>query len=513
MNLITDPILTLSNGATISLPALFAAMVRGEVPGFRALRAHQRPAWHMFLVQLAALAVWTAQCDELPDDVAAWVAALRGLTPDHPNDEPWRLVVEESDKPAFMQPPHPGNLKWSSVATPDALDLLITARNHDLKKEVAKHATLEDWVFALVSLQTCEGYGGAGNHGIARMNGGSSSRPMLALAPSPEGDLSLAPSAWWARDTRRLIAARTTGEERAIGIAGGPALLWCLDWQQGEQLDLRRLDPWFIEVCRRVRLTGTPGALCARRATSDAARADARAFKGKVGDPWAPVHLAEGKTLTLSGGDFHYARLCELLFSGEWAVPLLACAETGEDGDRLLVAEALSRGNNKTEGFKSRVVSVPGKAVPLLASDSVATLSNAQMEEIRVFDSALRNALATAAAGGDPVVVAKKHYAHTNRARKQFDRAADRLFFSSLWNRLEAAGISADAAFRTKRAFLEDLKRAAEHALDAALPGVLCATIFRPRAEVRARRAFTTALRIHHSCSELFISEETDAAA
>ena len=512
MNLITDPILTLSNGKTISLPALFAALVTGEVPGFRALRPHQRPAWHMFLVQLGALAVCNAQCDELPDDVAAWVAALRGLTPDHPNDEPWRLVVEESDKPAFMQPPDPGNLKWSSVATPDALDLLITSRNHDLKKALAKQATLEDWVFALVSLQTCEGYGGAGNHGIARMNGGSSSRPMLALAPGKVGDLSVRPSAWWKRDTRRLIAARMTGDAKGIGIVGGPALLWCLDWQEGKQLDLRRLDPWFIEVCRRVRLTGAQGAVCARRATSKAARTDAKAFKGHLGDPWAPVHLAEGKTLTLSGGDFHYARLCELLFSGEWAVPLLARAETGENGDRLLVAEALSRGNSKTEGFKSRVVSLPGNVVPLLSSDSAATLSKAQMEEIKAFDTALRNALALAAAGGDGDDIGKKHYAHTERARKQFDRAADRLFFSSLWDRLEAERKSADAAFRTKRAFLQDLKKMADHVLDVSLPGMPCAAIYRPRAEARARRAFMTTLRRNDSCSELFISEETDAA-
>ena len=185
MNLLTDPLLTLSNGSKVSLPALFAAMAKGDVRGFPALRPHQRPAWHMFLVQLGALAFWGAKREDPPVDAADWRADLRRLTPDHPDDAPWRLVVKERDKPAFLQPPDPGGLRWAEVSTPDALDLLITSRNHDLKQSVARQANEEDWIFSLVSLQTSEGFGGRGNYGIARMNGGSSSRPMMGLAPEP----------------------------------------------------------------------------------------------------------------------------------------------------------------------------------------------------------------------------------------------------------------------------------------------------------------------------------------
>ena len=354
MNLIEDPVFSVANSARVSLPALFAKLARGESRGFPALRPYQRPAWHMFLVQLGALAAWTARYDQLPEDADAWASALRGLTPDYPNDEPWRLVVEDRSKPAFLQPPVPGNLKWSSVSTPDALDLLITSKNHDVKKAIARRATPEDWAFALISLQTCEGYGGKDNHGIARMNGGSSSRAMLGLAPSKACDLSVDPSAWWRRDALQLLSRRNLGENLPIGEIGGSALLWCLDWPEADQLDVRRLDPWFIEVCRRVRLTDSGDGISAERATSRVARIQAKAYKGNVGDPWAPVHLGEEKALTLSGGDFDYARLCELLFSGDWEVPRLASAESGDSDDMLLVAEALSRGNSKTEGFKSR---------------------------------------------------------------------------------------------------------------------------------------------------------------
>ena len=170
-----------------SLPGLLAAMARGEVASFPALRPHQRPAWHMFLVQLATLALSDAGAADLPEDEATWRAALRGLTADFPDDAPWHLVVEDRGKPAFLQPPDPGGLKWHEVATPDALDMLITSRNHDLKREIAHDAAPQDWIFALVSVQTMEGFGGAGNYGVARMNGGSSSRVMIALAPVTGG--------------------------------------------------------------------------------------------------------------------------------------------------------------------------------------------------------------------------------------------------------------------------------------------------------------------------------------
>ena len=514
MNLITDRIFSHSDGTSVSLPALLAAMAKGEVSGFPALRPHQRPAWHMFLVQLGALAAWTANTEQLPDDEAAWTSALRSLTPDYPDDEPWRLVVEKRSQPAFMQPPDPGNLKWSLIQTPDELDLLITSRNHDVKRAVANKARPEDWVFALVSLQTCEGYGGAGNHGIARMNGGSSSRPMLALAPAERRqDLSVSSSSWWQRDTRRLVAMRNAGQNPPIGAVGGPALLWIPSWQENKQLDLQTLDPWFIEVCRRVRLSESEGGICARRATSKVPRTSGKTFKGNVGDPWTPVHKGEGKALTLSGGDFDYARLCDLLFSGDWERPLLARPEKGEVSDMLLVAEALSRGNSKTEGFKSRTVMVPGKVLPLLSSETPAKLAKAQMEEVSAFDAALRKALAIAAASGDRNSIDKDHYAYAGAARKQFKRYADRLFFPSLWGRLAVAGSSPDSEFRAKRGFLEDLRKLADAELEAALPGMPCAAISRPRAEARARSAFAAKLRRSEACSALFTTDETDVAA
>ncbi len=499
MNLLTESIISISSHERLSLPALLAAMEQEKVTGFPSLRPHQRPAWHMLLVQLAALAIWTTKQTDLSEDPAVWTALLRELTPDHTDDAPWCLLVEEFAKPAFLQPPASDNVKWSPVTTPDALDLLITARNHDLKQAVAREVEAEDWLFALVSLQTSEGYGGAGNHGIARMNGGSSSRPMLGLAPAQGKDYTLNPSAWWKRDVRRFLAERQTDNGLKLGCEGGPALLWCLDWPEGQQLDLRELDPWFIEVCRRVRLVGTETRLSAVRAISKKARIDAKMYHGNVGDPWTPVHIEDGKSLTLSSGDFHYRRLADLMFGGDWQVPVLAKLGPEEEkiaGDRLLVAEALSRGNSKTEGFKSRVVPVPDHAVRIFQSPTAAKLSQIQMDEIKEFDEALRDAIALLAARGEREKRDKSQYAVSKPTRDRFDRTADTLFFPNLWARLEAeTSGDRDRTDKAGNDFRRKLFEAAKAELAAALPGVPCSALQRPKAETRAWRAFHARIR------------------
>ena len=464
----------------------------------------------MFLVQLAALALWKSAHDELPVSPDQWATTLRLLTPNHEDDAPWTLAVADRRKPAFLQPPVPNEpLKWSSVRTPDALDMLITSRNHDLKQEVAKRASAEDWIFALVSLQTAEGYGGAGNQGIARMNGGHSSRPMLGLAPAQAGDTSIDLSAWWARDVRRLLVARKSGSANALGTVGGPALIWCLDWPERQELDLANLDPWFIEVCRRIRLAKDGGSIVGKRSTSKSPRIAAKAHKGNVGDPWAPVHRT-GKSLTLGGGDFDYSRLTELMFSGDWAIPLLAGPGADERGDMLIVAEALSRGNNKTEGFKSRIVPTPGRAVRMFGSRGAAELAQAQVKEIKAVDGALRYAVALAAAHGVWSGVKRSHYAFCSPASKRLNRAADHAFFPSLWRRLDALSSGDTSRFKAKVDFLNGLRSAAKDALEATLPTVPCPAVYRTRTAIRARRALMGRLRNNDATQDMFIKENAD---
>lgn len=472
-----------------SLPELLAAMARGEVQVFPALRPHQRPAWHMFLVQLSVMALDAAGRRELPQGDEEWRAALRALTPEFPQDEPWHLIGADRNLPAFLQPADPGRLKWSEVATPDALDMLITSRNHDVKREIARQAAPQDWIFALVSLQTMEGFGGAGNYGAARMNGGSSSRVLLGLAPARAGAAELDPSAWWARDVSRLLAGRQ-------GISG-KALIWLEPWPEGRTLQLPALNSLFIEICRRIRLVRSEDRITAERSTSKAARIDGREAKGNTGDPWAPLHISEGKSLTLGDQDWSHELLVRLLFSDkpEWVAPPLALRHAAEAAEPMaLVAEAFARGNSKTDGFKSRIVPVPMAMLRKLFGTKPTEVAKDVLADIASIDQALRNGLATVAAGGDRTKVAKPHYARSRAARDALRRQADELFFPELWKRMEVTHDDDIAPLRLD--FLETLSRLARDEFAQALPGIPCASLMRPRAEARGRQALECGLQM-----------------
>lgn len=519
-NLLTQPFFTVRPSGALTLPGVLAAMARDEVEGFPALRSHQAMFWHMFLTQLGGLALQGAGRTDIPEGEEDWRGLLRGLTARFPDDEPWRLVVEDLTKPAFLQPAATPGPELKNVAvTPDALDLLITSRNHDLKQKVAWAGTPQDWVFALVSLQTGEGYGGAGNQGVARMNGGSSSRPMLTLAPLT-GGLARAqtprPGLWFRRDIRILLETRTAQAVLDFPNCGGLGLVWCAPWPEGAQLQTRELDPWFIEICRRVRLMRNGDRIFAVKGTSQKTRIDAKMFKGNLGDPWAPIHKVESKSFTLGDeGDFTYDKLRELLFSGDWELPLLARPASFETPQTPLtiVAQALARRKSKTGGFKSRCVPLSGKiARALYAPDqrkSLHELARNLADEISDFDKALSYALALAAVGGAREKITRDSYLPARTARDHFARFADTIFFEHLWKRYEADGDAARASQRS--AFVRILWERVRIIFDEALPSMPCASLYRPRAEFAARDALVG--KVMNNYSDLLkIPQSTEAS-
>ncbi|EGX99507.1 CRISPR-associated Cse1 family protein [Nitrospirillum viridazoti Y2] len=525
-NLLTQPLLTTSPaGTAVSLPGLLTQLSRDEVEGFPALRPHQSPLWHSFLVQVSALALLRADLAELPQDEEAWRTLLRGLTPDFRDDEPWQLVVTDTTKPAFLQPAIPPGVTLSTPApTPDALDLLITAKNHDLKQAVAQQAAPEDFVYALVSLQTGDGYNGAGNYGISRMNGGSSSRPLLGLAPAVTDNdavISPRPGAWFRRDVLALLAARKSILRDFPDFAeeSGLALLWLAPWPEEGQLRINQLDPWYVEVCRRVRLLEAGEKITAVKGTSKAARVAAKELNGAVGDPWAPVHKDEHKSFTLSGQDFDYATLSKLLFSGNWKLPVLAKPAPFERNGAsfLLIAAALARGNSKTEGFKYRELPMSSRIAQAMTSpdgqESLNDLAQQQVEEIELFDHALRGALALAAAGGEWEKVGKAHYARTNPARLRLDRVADSLFFQHLWHRFDAQEAGEDAVEAERMAFASALWAATRDVFSVALPAIPSPARFRHRTDARAHRRLWGDSKLRQHFPALFMKEPQEVSS
>jgi len=346
-----------------SLPELYVLAKKDLILDWTALRPHQYPAWHMFLAQLAVLAHRAVETDAL-HDADEWLAALRALTPDYPQDEPWSLVVDDWSLPAFLQPPVPPGAEAdyrASIEFADSLDMLITSKNHDLKSDRMSQATSEQWLYALISLQTTEGYQGSGKYGIVRMNGGYKSRSMLRCYQA-----GLGVGGQVMRDVRVLLGDYEKWRERTE-FGRHPAtqpLLWLLPWDGMSSIPLDRFHPLAIEVCRRVRLRKKGEELFAIGAGSTGTRVAADTAKGNVGCPWAPIHIEEGKSFSLSGNGLGYRQMVDLLDPKKYTLPWLARPrEADAEGGRALVmvAAGIARGQGKTEGVHERRVLLSAK--------------------------------------------------------------------------------------------------------------------------------------------------------
>ena len=484
----------------MSLPEIFEAASTYEVAAFPALRHHQRHAWHAFLAQLGTIAVQRADLAELPRTASEWRTLLRDLTPDFDDDEPWRLVVDDPAKPAFMQCPAGNALNQyrRQVSTPDDLDLLVTSKNHDVKQAVARASAPEDWVFALIDLQTMAGFLGAGNYGIARMNGGFSTRPCLGLAPSTGGF-----GAHVFHDLMRMLEDRPQLLERLSDYyrpEGGTALLWTVPWDGTASTDLGDLDPYFIEICRRVRLCIEDRKMVARTAGSKKSRVAAKAAHGNVGDFWTPVSRSDTKALSLSSAGFRYDRLNTLLFDGTAydLPPAMTVSATNKERWRV-VARGMAGGQGKTDGyhertdivFASRVATAFGRKEE---RDELAAISSALLEEITEVSRALRLGVAVAASGGKLLAdLSKSDRTYARPYARRFDRWVDPRFFEAVERRFVAGS---QATTRAERAsFAQDMVAAADALLAEAVESVPCPTIRRHRARARAFSAFYGSLR------------------
>lgn len=491
--------------ALLSLPAIYAALMRDEITAFPALRPHQSHAWHMLLAQLGAVALHAAGGTAPPEDEEEWRSLLRGLTGDFPDDEPWRLVVPDPSRPAFLQPPAPEGLAAyrSRIETADELDPLVTSKNHDLKAARMRDAEPDDWLFALVGRQTMDGFMGAGNYGISRMNGGFASRVFLGFAP-PGGM-----GAHLRRDIAMLLDSRQRIVDDpkfpAYRAAGGIALLWTLPWDGATSLALTDLDPLYIEVCRRIRLYEDGGRIAAHAAGSKVARIDAKNINGLTGDPWAPIVLDKsgGKALSLTHHGFAYYRLADLLFdAGKSVLPPAALYRPGEDTEQewRLVARGLARGQGKTEGFHERFLPMSraarrGLGIPA-ARHALGELSNRQIADIRLMGVGLRTAIAIVASGGKaPAEVSQDDRSRADPFSRALDQAADAHFFPALWERFDAREADDEAAGQAVRqGFIRALFREASRLLDRASDTVPCPAIRRHAARARAHRYFRSRL-------------------
>lgn len=456
-NLLDEPLLHYRRTDTgeriaTTLPELFVAMARDHVRDYPALRPHQRHPWHAFLVQLAAIALHRAERTEPFATASEWRAALLALTADDSDGAAWCLV-SPVNRPAFMQAPEPSGCidDWDVAETADELDMLITSKNHDLKSARMRQGALEDWVFALISLQTQDGYPGRKNFGIARMNSGSGSRCGVGIVPN---------GAWgnrWKRDLSILQSTRESVTNAFEFQKTNPiSLVWLLPWDGKKSLSFSALDPWFIEICRRIKLVND-GSISAYKKGSDVRRIAADQLKGVTGDPWIPLVREEGKALTITGYEpknsnaqgFNYEKASDLLFGGKLEKPAAQTwLPTDDVQDVYLIARAVARGQSKTAGYHERRIPVSRtvrKAFLAQNTDQLAKLANDRIAAISEVQKMLRTALAVLFGNGAKDESGKDKDARdavNDRASlfaQPFEVQCDAHFFPELIEEIEAS--------------------------------------------------------------------------
>lgn len=500
-NILVESIIRISteNGSYVyaSLPETYALLMRDEVRAFPALRPHQRHAWHAFLVQLGTMAMHKAGLTEPPGDVDEWVRIIRALTPDYPDDEPWQIVVEDITKPAFMQPPASSKDKEkdykNKVRTPDELDMLVTAKNHDLKTAIASITAVDDWLFALVSLQTMEGYSGSGNYGISRMNRGYGNRPAFSITPSARLGVHIR------RDIVALLEHRSSIIDEYPMIDTGVGLLWTIPWDgvKVEALLLKDLHPFYIEICRRIRLRSELGGkLYGIKATSEAARIVVKGLNGKTGDPWTPINQKKDKSLTLALGGFTYNRTVEYLTSSDWKHPALLDLRQSEkctSQHMQLVARAMVRGQCETEGYYDRLIPLRPRVLRAMGSSSgrqdLGDIARERIAQVGIIQRILRHAVSVFAAGGNNSNVSPDHRARADPWANKLDEIVDAGFFDALQTEFEADEVEREG-IRNK--WLHGVVKDARNILYDAEDALPCPTIHRYRARARAESLFNS---------------------
>jgi CRISPR system Cascade subunit CasA len=313
-------------------------------------------------------------------DEDTWRGQLLALSDGEPTA--WCLLVEDLSKPALLQPPVPeGTLKayTKKIPVPDELDILVTSKNHDVKRQCVRHARPEHWLYALLTGQTFGGYQGPGIYPIARMNGGYGSRPCVGLAPS-QGNL----SGRWRRDVVVLQDARKDiVSEHGYTAGNGLSLLWLPPWDGTTSVSLQQCDPYFIDCARRIRLTQQEDMICAHRASASSQRVDAKALNGITGDPWTPISIKDNKSLSVADSGFHYAKIDEFLFNPDWQLGVAARSHTDDPEETELVLQCLVRGQGGTSGYHERCIPTPKVILDMFtmpsARDKLTELSKFQI--------------------------------------------------------------------------------------------------------------------------------------
>ena len=457
-NLLTDPLIEVDIGTGerqwTSLPKVLELLGDDHEIEFPDLQAHHRHPWHAFMVQLAGLALIRARKDSPRQSADDWRRWLQILAP----APAWCLVNSNFQEPAFLQPPVPENhlakLK-NKTPFPDQLDILVTAKNHEVKAHTIDLSAPLDLARKalpqLITYQTFSGFGGRALYGVSRMNGGFSSRSCVAFYHS---------HSWnhrFSKDLLRLLEHRDSVLEDFDYLEDEEhALLWLLPWggKADEVLSIAELDPFFIEICRRVRLTLEENQLIIHQGSSQAARVDAKELKGNLGDLWTPIRRKDLAALTVSDRGFNYRLITQLLLEDDVFEPAPAQTLGVRSQDTIAFFSALVRGQGKTGGFHERSVPIPVAVVDRLTDARKQEIGSVARKRIEIASETrikvLKLSLLALAQGG--IEWKKLDFTDDsgNPWLNTFDSEVDRVFFDRLFAEVDLPPEERDARWQTQ---------------------------------------------------------------
>lgn len=512
-DLLTEPLMgvrTRDGERRLSLPELLAELSAGTVEGYTGLRAHQAAPWHVFLVQLAASIQSRRPTEALPTDAAYWRDGLLDLA--HGQASAWQLIVEDVEQPAFLQ--HPWK-SWAAEAkdygvkqargsaiydakanTPDELDVLVTSKNHDVKMARVDQNEIEAWLYALLTLQATTGYNGSGNYGVVRMNSGSGSRIFVAWAPSRHT------SERFQHEVQMLKAMRAATIQSHGYAQRGVVLTWLTPWDRCDhQYYLDKLEPWFIEAPRAVRLVRlASGAILALGATREVRQIGPKSLEnGDVGDPWIPINTGDKKkgrsALTLSADGFTPELLTRLLFEQDFELTPLQKPQPGSQTS-WFIASCLVRGQGTTEGYHHLELPIPARARQALLTapqrDRLAQLAQKLLSDAKDVQKAFDAALAVLCEGGSEKADVKRVGNWLSGARQVFSRRWKDRFFPTLWRGAE------EDSETVRSDWQQQLVNLAQELLEEATERMPLPANRSWRAITRAQGALRSALRKRH---------------
>lgn len=427
----------------LTLPHLLSTLAKGEDIILTHCRPHQRHSVHAFMVHIAAIAMHQEGVRKLPTGIKWWQKTLQEMTG---GAGAWDLV-QPSSEPAFMQPPTTVDVisDWQINFTPDEVDTLNTSANHSIKERCIGDARVEHWVYALIEAHA--GSNSVNQHYMGASRVASTGRVYVGVSPGYN---------WggrFVRDLRILLDERDNiTHSKQFAPEGGHTLLWLVPFEK--PLQIKDLDPFYLEVSRRVRLVfdsdwnrvvaytwknkrrlphmeGVTGCLWSPLLLTERKDPESKAVK-KV---WGPPRL-NSRSRSLQG--FTYNIVHQILFGGDTLNPAArVCPGDGESP--ILVFFGIARKQGKTVGVHHRTLPIPPHIRDALTSEDpvkVDALGRMSIEYIKTVTAA-KKALVSALnvlkkEGARRTYIIGENYIYSTW--DDFETAIDKAYFERLFS-------------------------------------------------------------------------------